>query len=149
MADDEPPPLEDMTKDLERMGRISSRYASPQQNDTNSNSVSSSTRGAVLSKTSDINKPVKKKSAQESKGFCGFQKGFLSGSSKNPRNTTKSSSSSSEAIKESHKASQHVDDIIRPKNTSGKSGLELPEVQDAMRETYPALATDSKHNLTS
>ncbi len=90
-----------------------------------------------------------KSSKKSSSGasFGGFQKGFLSGSQ-----TPGSRSSKTIPTKKSGAAknvSERVidDDIIRPKisaQNSKSSGLEFPEVQEAMKESFPFLNTESK-----
>ena len=93
-------------------------------------------------------------------GFGGLQKGFLF-SSKPPKSATaseKSKTGSRKSIKYSTGAGQGTsgqgtsgqgtsevaDDIIRPKKqNSESSGLEFPEVQEAMKESYPFLNTES------
>lgn len=78
------------------------------------------------------------KATESGSGFGGLRKGFLSGSlgTQNTRGKVKGQSSASAA---------EVDDVIRPKQqqNSGSSGLEFPEVQEAMKESFPFLNTQS------
>ena len=74
--------------------------------------------------------PSKTSKASESqRTFGGFKKGFLANPKPRKVNSTQSSTKKSEDMP-----------VIRPKNPEGKSkGIEIPEVQEAMKSSIPSL----------
>lgn len=101
------------------------------------------------------------KNDQSLSTFGGFKKGFLSGGSEQSRKKQSQEKAPSKPVpsgpkptptgevpvaKQStvtseHKAPQAKGDVPYIKPKSKASGLELPEVQEAMRETFPFLET--------
>lgn len=139
-----PPPLEDMTEELERMKLARAKQQLPDA-------------AKVSEKSKSKEKKEVKKEHKES-GFGGFQKGFLFRSEPQSKSVSKSAgpmpnsaaaasqqqSSSSSTVKVAKAVPE--DDVIRPKmSASEKSSLEFPEVQEAMKESFPFLNTESEH----
>lgn len=98
----------------------------------------------------------KKKETRNVGGFGGLRKGFLSGSAPaSPPNRgvkakVQSSGSTNLGVEMTKDPGGQgavevtVDDVIRPKQQGSKnSGLEFPEVQEAMKESLPFLNTQS------
>ena len=153
-----------MTEELEKMCRIGmaiSPQAKPRKSE-GSNIIdihnapgstgevsSDKVLGSSAGVSSDLNRKDRKIATDEEKGFGGFQKGFLFGSKPSKPSSSsnrKSKSIPSQGNGRSGQSLQVEDDIIRPKTTRNESALEFPEVQEAMKELNPMLATDSKHN---
>lgn len=160
MTDDcEPPPLEDMTEELESMGRssvLSGGKFTPSIKCPTINKCSGKA-GSANEENLEQPKSITKRREQGGSGFGGFQKGFLSGSKAELKcgvsfskvNTSSSSSSKHSAgwcagfnEKELRKGNDPLDDVIRPKVSGKQYGLEFPEVQQAMKELN--LMPDSK-----
>ena len=109
-------------------------------------------------------KPKVKHTVDSSSSFGGFKKGFLFASSdskhqvkKKPVSKSQKTSSSPTASQASTKTSAEGNDIpfIKPKDKDkDKSSLEFPEVQQAMKESFPLLQSQgithasSAHTLT-
>ena len=71
------------------------------------------------------------KASESHRTFGGFKKGFLT----NPKPRKVNSTQSSISTKKSADMP-----VIRPKNPEGKSkGIEMPEVQEAMKSSIPSL----------
>ncbi len=112
-----------------------------------------STTATSVSVTSQPQDTKKKKTSGSS--FGGFQKGFLSGSkqsssarpsakpSKTKLSPDQGQANSVNGQSEGKGAVKPADDVIRPKQQKSSS-LEFPEVQEAMKESFPFLNTDSK-----
>ena len=153
--DSEPPPLEDMSeklKWLEKSKRLAPREKSNNQDKGNGKA------GSAKEAISDQHKS-KTKERQGRSGFGGFQKGFLSVSKPTLKpgvfSSVENSSSTSLSkygtgwctdfkAKESKQVDDRNDDIVRPTLSGKRSGLEFPEVQQAMKELYPTPSTESK-----
>lgn len=106
----------------------------------------------------EMNKPheQQQRTAQNVDGFGGFKKGFLFDSKSHKKtvgSATDLSNAKTEPFHEEDSAtgrglSTKEDDIIRPKNQDSKSSnLEFPEVQEAMKASYPFLNTESKSQM--
>ncbi len=128
------PPLEDMPDDLDRL----------RTRDTSV--IPKSTRKKQVAKS-----PKKKKQAQGE--FGGFKRGFLnpSPSDQVPKKISpvkkpniKPTTSTEKESKTSGK-----DDVPHIKPKSKVSGLELPEVQEAMKDTFPFLEKNGWSDLYS
>ena len=168
---DEPPPLEDMTEQLEkaRNSKIQFQQAhlpglktepklstSSNQKKAQNQSKKKATEtvhhaDSHISDNSTVkssNVPVTNESSKKkssSSSFGGFRKGFLSGS-KQSSSTCSSSKRSQDKVSSQgwdKDAVKPADDVIRPKQQKSSS-LEFPEVQEAMKESFPFLNTDSK-----
>lgn len=128
MADDGPPPLEDMTEQLLERAKCQGNKLHPQP----TVQLPKDAATAVHEKETR----TKRKETNTGGEFGGLRKGFLSGSavaSKGVKAKVQSSSTGGGAVD---------DDIIRPKQkTSKSSGLEFPEVQETMKESFPFLNT--------
>lgn len=123
-----PPPLEDMTEQLERVKHHRKKLCSTTHPHNGAGKKAMSC---------EQKKETVTKAAESGSGFGGLRKGFLSGSqSKSGKVKVQSSPSTPEVT---------VDDVIRPKQqqNTGSSGLEFPEVQEAMKESFPFLNTQS------
>lgn len=93
----------------------------------------------------------KKKESNKS-SFGGFQKGFLSATKPSSSPPASSAASVAKISKvnpvgsKSQGSQEVVDDVIRPKEQSSKlSGLEFPEVQEAMKKSYLSMDPDSEY----
>ena len=140
----EPPPLEDMAEQLERIalgrGRPSTSITTKI---TPSLNHSKKKHPASIGEASlDEGKSLLYNNGRQhgdSASFGGFQKGFLFGA----KLSTKAGA---------EKVDKPEDDVIRPW-VSGKdsrvSELEFPEVQQAMKEMNPTLDTESKQYSVS
>ena len=129
--EEEPPPLEDMTEELEKICKINRTVLPrikpvPNELDAPKRVEPQRTR-------------AKKSDTKEDTGFCGLQKGFLSSSKTSKPPSSSKKKKSAESLTD--KTSKTGDYVIRPKKSSG---LEFPEVQEAMKEINPILAADSK-----
>ena len=97
-----------------------------------------------------ISKSPKKKQAQG--GFAGLKKGFLNASLSDPiakevppmKKLAKQTTST-----EKNSTNSGKDDIPHIKPKSKASGLELPEVQEAMKDTFPFLEKNGQSDLCS
>lgn len=152
-----------MKEELERMGRgrqlapMAKSKESVTLNKGNASKGHGKAASAIEANIEHHNNKTKERQ-QGGSGFGGFQKGFLSGSKPAVKvgvSSSVASSSSSQSksstegsidlmLKMSRKGDNPEDDIIRPKVSGKNSGLEFPEVQEAMKELNPLLATDSK-----
>lgn len=125
-----------------------------------------------ISKSGSIHREDKKRQAKEKagetgSGFGGFKKGFLfssKSSSSSPASTKnncvhlkskdETSSEKLDSTTSLHATTkppkdqgtlEAVDDVIRPKQQDSKSsGLEFPEVQQAMKNSFPFLNTEGE-----
>lgn len=136
-----PPPLEDMTEQLERARCDRKKLRSSAQPPKETTATG---RKPVASHEE---KKATQKATQGGNGFGGLRKGFLTSSSE-PRQRDqkgKVQRSDSTSAKLPAAAEMTVDDVIRPKQqqNSKSSGLEFPEVQEAMKESFPFLNTQS------
>ena len=144
------PQLEDMSEELERLKSLKTHVnrsnEQPQAQTSSSKPLSSLTdhdkkmQGDVVSHKGES---TKKKSDQQSPSFGGFKKGFLFSSSDSKsrvNKTQKCSVSPSSSVKGTAANTQDSADIplIKPKQKD-KSNLEFPEVQEAMKESFPLL----------
>ncbi len=130
----EVPPLEDMSDDLDRL----------RTRDTSV--IPKSTRKKQVAKS-----PKKKKQAQGE--FGGFKRGFLNPStSPSDQVPKKISPVKKPNIKpttstEKESKTSGKDDVPHIKPKSKVSGLELPEVQEAMKDTFPFLEKNGWSDL--
>ena len=91
------------------------------------------------------------KDGGQSSSFGGFQKGFLFSSKPSKTSKRNSSVAQTEDVnsKQSHAQSIQDEDVLCPKPCDSKSSsLEFPEVQEAMKASYPFLDTKSKSGDT-
>lgn len=153
--EDGPPPLEDMTEELEKMGRLGGPL--PQAKSVNSRTLNE--KDSHVSKGSAKENISQQKSGTEAPskllktdnndgGFCGFQKGFLFGSKPSNLSSSRKKEVSSKVFQGKEKKGvslKNEDDIIHPKSNGNKEGLVFAEVQEAMKETKPLLETGSEH----
>ena len=138
-----------MSEELDKLRsgrRVNPTHLKPTPGPT---SVSSKADHRAVTKTS--------KKDESSSGFGGFEKGFLFGGSgkkpKEPQGKVRSKAPpsgdgpSQSAATSGKKAPQPKDDIPYLKPKSKASGLELPEVQEAMKETFPFLQTQGMQSV--
>ena len=150
----EVPELEDMSEELERVKALRShKHKSgkpPQQHTSHTTSdVDSVSRQHQKAKSVLHTKPKLKDSVDSNTSFGGFKKGFLfpsSDSKSRVRGAPVSQKTSSPPT--TTRAQTKSDDIpfIKPKDKE-KSSLEFPEVQQAMKESFPLLQSQGKRNI--
>ena len=142
------PPLEDMSEELEKMKSLKSRkkgvkkptnLSAPPQTDAALKTDAKDVKGikkvqAKKEKSQTVKIKEKTVGSSVSSSFGGFKSGFLVSSSDSKPKVKRQTPSSKNASEDS--------DIpfIKPKN-EGKSSLEFPEVQQAMKEAFPLLHT--------
>ncbi len=114
---DEVPPLEDMSDELEKF-----RYRGKSAK-------------AASKPTEKKQTAIKSKEKQVQGGFSGFKKGFLFSDPPEKKSATKKLSKQAAS---SEKVEQNTDEIPHIKKSKA-SDLELPEVQEAMKDSFPFL----------
>ena len=118
-----------MTEQLKRFNKRSK--VKPRPNLQHSSSADFTSHNKVPKNAPSLN------NARTESGFGGFKKGFLFNSAV---------TSSDDVSKTTAITAVAVDDVIRPKvsGQSKQSSLEFPEVQEAMKESFPFLNTESE-----
>ncbi|KAJ7385646.1 hypothetical protein OS493_013671 [Desmophyllum pertusum] len=119
------PPLEDMSELIQQVNKLRE----------DASAGSSTTQSTKTTDTQPKKKPESSaecfKSAESQKTFGGFKKGFLT----NPKPRKGNPVPSSKSVKKDADIP-----VIRPKNPEEKTkGMEIPEVQEAMKSTIPSL----------
>lgn len=145
------PPLEDMSEELEKIKVLRTQSKGVKKSDIISPpSLDTSLKPAVgangskskrAMKGSSQTARTKEKSDGSSKSsFGGFKKGFLVSSSDSKPKVKKANKTPVVATSAAKGESSKDSDIpfIKPKD-KGKSSLEFPEVQQAMKEAFPLL----------
>lgn len=139
------PPLEDMSQELEKVQALRSSHkriheSSPSQWSSLKQPTSSvnSTDSKQPSCKDEVNKKLKDHGDSKS-SFGGFKKGFLvsSSGSKSCANRPPAPPTSSRAATKASSKDSNIP-LIKPKHKE-KSSLEFPEVQQAMKESFPLL----------
>ena len=164
-GEDLPPPLEDMSEQLEKMKQHRMKLLQPSSELSKDKTKVKAAPSADQPSSEHSKDKTKVETApsagrgksSEGSGFGGLRKGFLSGSSSKtptvagdlssktrPRSKSDKPKSNGTDNPANLRTSSGVDDIIHPKVSGKSSGLEFPEVQEAMKESFPFLNTESK-----
>lgn len=140
-----------MTEHLEKMKLRHRARLQPNLPSARARDVTPSKPAAVENKLQEnVQRKVQGKEEKSTRGagFGGFQRGFLSSSKSASASSTKTGGSTGRKVgttpsNVSQGTSEPDDDVIRPKQQDSKSsGLEFPEVQEAMRTSYPFLQSE-------
>lgn len=132
------PQLEDMSEELERLKSLRTKHSVDIQTIGSKSPVNVNVSKSEQQKSNSI---AKMKGQGDSKSFGGFKKGFLVSSSDSKCQEKKTSHHpqklSAPPTKMTGTSSKDIP-LIKPK-PEAKSSLEFPEVQEAMKESFPFL----------
>lgn len=121
------PPLEDMSELIQQVNKLR-EDVSPGQSSEQSTKMS-----ATKPKIKSESAAQTPKASESQRTFGGFKKGFLTNSKPRKVNFTQSS-------KSTNKSAETDMPVIRAKNPEQKTkGIEIPEVQEAMKSSIPSL----------
>ena len=156
------PPLEDMSEELEKIKSLRTQNKGVKQSDTISPPQDVSLKLAASANGSKNKQATKesiqtvrtkeKTSSSSKSSFGGFKKGFLvSSSDSKPQVKKAAPTKKTPAVSPSAAGASSKDSdipFIKPKD-KGKSSLEFPEVQEAMKEAFPLLQSKGMYIVAS